>query len=265
MHNPPDSGLGAAPNPDELPFVAPCRQVPATAPLRWLRLGWQDLLSAPRQSLFYGVLLAGLGALLALLTWKLGLLALYVGLASGFVFVGPLLAMGLYSISYQLQQGRRPTLVFSLQQGRSHLQDTLVLGLCLLIILLVWARAAAVMNVFRPADAFPTWRALMPYLGIGSVVGALFSAIVFAATAFSLPMLLDRRADAITAVVTSINASLRNKPAMLVWGAVIVSCVTVGFATLCVGFVVLMPLLGHATWHAYRATIDASMWPPTHA
>ena len=77
--------------------------------------------------------------------------------------------------------------------------------------------------------------------------------------------LLDRRADAITAVVTSINASLRNKSAMLVWGAVIVASVIVGFATLCVGFIVLMPLLGHATWHAYRATIDASMWPPTHA
>jgi uncharacterized membrane protein len=265
MDNNPDSGAGAAPNLDELPFVAPCRQLPATAPLQWLRLGWQDLLTAPRQSLFYGVVLAGLGVLLAVLTWKLGLLALYVGLASGFVFIGPLLAMGLYSISYQLQHGRRPTLIYSLRHGQSHVRDTLVLGLCLLIILLVWARAAAVMNVFRPSEAFPTWRALIPYLGIGSAVGAVFSAIVFAATAFSLPMLLDRRTDAITAVVTSVNASLRNKPAMLAWGAVIVVSVIVGFATLCVGFILLMPLLGHATWHAYRATIDASMWPPTHA
>ncbi len=250
---------------NELPFVAPCRRVPASAPLQWLRLGWHDLRAAPKQSLFYGVLLAGLGAVLAVLAWRLGLPALYVGLASGFVFVGPLLAMGLYSLSYQLQQGRRPTLTFSLQQGRSHLPDTLVLGMCLLILLLVWARAAAVMNVFRPSDAYPTWHDLIPFLGIGSAVGALFSAIAFAATAFSLPMLLDRRADAITAVVTSINASLRNKPAMLVWGALIVAAVILGFATLCLGFIVLMPLLGHATWHGYRAVIDASMWPPTHA
>jgi len=251
-------------HPDEMPFVAPCRRLPPSAPVRWLQLGWRDLSAAPRQSLFYGAVLAGLGALLAVITRKLGLLALYFGLASGFVFIGPLLAMGLYSISYQLEQGQRPTLAYSLKQGRSHLRDTLVLGMCLLLILLVWARAAAVMNVFRPSDAFPTWHALMPYLGIGSAVGALFSAIVFAATAFSLPMLLDRRADAITAVVTSVNASLRNKPAMLVWGTLIVACVIVGFATLCAGFIVLMPLLGHATWHAYRATIDASMWPPTH-
>jgi len=265
MNSSRESGNGASPSPNELPFVAPCRQVSASAPLRWLRLGWHDLRAAPAQSLFYGLLLAGLGALLAVLAWRLGLLALYVGLASGFVFVGPLLAMGLYSVSYQLQQGHRPTLIFSLQQGRSHLPDTLVLGMCLLILLLVWARAAAVMNVFRPSDAFPTWRALIPYLGIGSAVGALFTAIAFAATAFSLPMLLDRRADAITAVVTSINASLRNKTAMLVWGTLIVAAVILGFATLCVGFIVLMPLLGHATWHAYREVIDATMWPPTHA
>jgi uncharacterized membrane protein len=75
---------------------------------------------------------------------------------------------------------------------------------------------------------------------------------------------LDRRADAITAVVTSINATLRNKLAMLIWGALIVIAVLMGFATMFVGFIVLIPLIGHATWHAYRQTIDASRWPTTH-
>ncbi len=247
-----------------LPFVAPCRPLAVWAPFDWVRLGFRDLLAAPRQSLFYGALLAGLGAALALLTWRLGLLALYVGLASGFVFIGPFLAMGLYSISFQIEQGRAPTLAFSLQEGRAHLRDTLVLGVCLLVVLLVWARAAMIMSVFRPSDAFPTWRDLVPYLSIGTVVGALFSAIVFAATAFSLPMLLDRRADAVTAVVTSINASLRNKLTMLVWGGIIVAAVLVGFATMFAGFIVLMPVIGHATWHAYRQTIDARLWPATH-
>jgi uncharacterized membrane protein len=251
-------------DPDTLPFVAPCRALPAAAPLAWLRLGWQDLKRAPMPSLFYGVLLAGLGAGIALLTWRMGLIALYLGLVSGFVFVGPALAMGLYSISYQLERGQAPTLTFSLRQGRAHLRDTLVVGLCLLIVLLVWARAATVMSVFRPVDAFPQWRDLIPYFGIGSTVGALFSAIVFAATAFSLPMLLERRADAITAVVTSVNATLRNKQAMVVWGVLIAVAVAVGFFTAFIGFIVLLPLLGHATWHAYRAAIDASAWPETH-
>ncbi len=251
-------------NPDELPFVAPCRPLPASAPLRWLRAGWHDLRRAPLPSLGYGVLIALLGALIAWASWRLGVLALYMGLASGFVFVGPFLAMGLYSISYQLEAGEVPGIAYSLREGRSHLKDTLTLGICLLVVLLVWARAATLMNVFRPDAAYPDWRDLVPYFGIGSLVGALFSAIVFAATAFSLPMLLDRRADAITAVVTSVNASLRNKRAMLAWGALIFAAVLVGFATFCIGFVVLMPLLGHATWHAYREAIDASAWPPTH-
>ncbi len=247
-----------------LPFVAPCRRLPVSSPVEWVRLGIRDLLAAPAQSLFYGALLAALGAALALLTWRLGLLALYVGLASGFVFIGPFLAMGLYSISYQLEHRRDPTLAFSLREGQAHLRDTLVLGVCLLVVLLVWARAAMIMSVFRPSDAFPTWRDLTPYLSIGTVVGALFSAIVFSATAFSLPMLLDRRADAVTAVVTSINASLRNKLTMLVWGSIIVAAVVIGFATMFIGFVVLMPVIGHATWHAYRQTIDAGQWPLTH-
>jgi uncharacterized membrane protein len=131
-------------------------------------------------------------------------------------------------------------------------------------VLLVWARAATIMNVFRPDSALPTWRELIPFFGIGSAVGAVFASIVFAATAFSLPMLLDRRTDAVTGVVTSINATLRNKAAMAVWGAIIVLGVLAGFATLLLGFVVLLPLIGHATWHAYRETIEASMWPPTH-
>jgi uncharacterized membrane protein len=262
--NPPPVDQGPGVNPDELPFVAPCRALAASAPLEWLRLGWRDLRAAPLPSLGYGVLIAALGALIAWAATRMGVLALYMGLASGFVFVGPFLAMGLYSISYQLGAGQRPTIAYSLLEGRSHLKDTLTLGICLLVVLLVWARAATIMSVFRPDAAFPDWRDLVPYFGIGTLVGAAFSAIVFAVAAFSLPMLLDRRTDAITAVVTSVNACLRNKPAMLVWGALIFASVLVGFATFFVGFIVLMPLVGHATWHAYRATIDASAWPPTH-
>jgi uncharacterized membrane protein len=74
-------------------------------------------------------------------------------------------------------------------------------------------------------------------------------------------MLVDRKTDAVTAVVTSTNAVLRNKPAIAVWAAVIIACVVLGFATGYLAFVVLMPLLGHATWHGYRAAIDPWQWP----
>ncbi|MBB6096040.1 putative membrane protein [Povalibacter uvarum] len=249
---------------DLLPLAAPCRVLAPSAPLHWLRMGWSDLRRAGLPSLFYGMLLTALSALIAYATWRFGTLALYLGLATGFVFIGPFLAMGLYSISYQLEIGRKPTLSYSLQEGRSHLPDTLVLGLCLLVVLLVWARAATVMSIFQPDHAIDAWTDLLAYFGIGALVGLFFASIVLAATAFSLPMLLDRRTDAITAVVTSINATLRNKLTLALWGALIACLVLIGFATFLVGFVILMPLIGHATWHAYRSGIDASAWPPTH-
>ena len=116
-------------------------------------------------------------------------------------------------------------------------------------------------SVFFPFEADPGWRDLIPYLGIGSAVGSVFALLCFAVTAFSLPMMHERRVDAITAVVTSVNAVLRNKRAMLLWVTMIVASVLIGLATGFIGFIVTMPLIGHASWHAYRDTIDADAWP----
>jgi uncharacterized membrane protein len=245
----------------DLPFVAPCRKLSPQSPIKWLSLGWRDLRAAPLPSLSYGFALTLLSGIVVLATWKVGTLALYLGLASGFVFFGPLLAMGLYSISRELEAKERPSFWFSWREGRSHLKDMLVIGICLLVVMLVWGRAATLMNVFRPSLSSAGWSELIPYLGIGSAVGALFCAIVFAASAFSFPMLVDRSVDGVTAVITSINATLRNKLAMVVWAALIGVVVLIGFASCLIGFVVLLPLIGHATWHAYRETIDASAWP----
>jgi uncharacterized membrane protein len=260
------SPVSATPQPPEnMPFVAPCRTLDLAAPLRWLRLGWSDLVRAPRLSLVYGAFLAALSMLIAALTWRFGAIALYVGLASGFVFIGPALAVGLYSISRQLDQGRVPVLGYCLREGWHHLRELLVLGIVLLVALLVWARAAATVHVFFPVESDPGLTELLPFLGIGSVVGALFAGIVFSASAFSLPMIMDRRVDAVTAVVTSVNAVLRNKQPMFLWACLIGLFVALGFATALLGFVVLLPVIGHATWHAYRETIDASAWPRNEA
>jgi len=244
-----------------LPFVAPCRSIPAGAPLAWLRAGWADLRAAPRASLSYGVALAALSYVVAWLTWQFGTLGLYFGLASGFVFVGPLLAVGLYSLSRQREAGQTPDLGRSFRAARRPLRDLLILGVVLLVVLLVWARAVAMVHIFAPTDPDTTLLDLLPFIGVGIAVGGLFAAIIYAATAFSLPMVLDRDADAITAALSSANAVLRNKPAALLWGALIVGLVLVGFATAFLAFVVIFPLLGHATWHGYRATVDASAWP----
>jgi uncharacterized membrane protein len=263
MTNTPDKNLTEPAEP--MPFVAPCRIIELSAPLRWLKLGWKDLTSAPVLSLIYGFALTLLSLMISMFTWRYGTMALYLGLATGFMFIGPVLAVGLYSISHQLEEGRKPVFGYCIRDGKDHIRELLVLGLILMVVLLVWARAATMMSVFMPIQAHPGWQQLLPYFGIGSLVGAVFAGVVFAVSAFSLPMIMDRKADAITAVITSANAVLRNKKPMLLWAVIIFFTVLLGFATALLGFLILMPLIGHATWHAYKETIDASAWPKNNA
>lgn len=248
-----------------LPFVAPCRSLAAGAALEWIRLGWNDLRRAPRQSLTYGLVMVLLSYLITAFTLWWGNLGLYLGLISGFVFVGPWLALTLYAISIRLERHEPVSLLRSIDDARQQLGNALVFAVILTVVFLVWARAATILHVFFPAGSDRGLKDLAWFLGIGSSVGALFSAIVFAVSAFSLPMLMDRKVDTVTAVVTSVNAVLRNKPAMAVWAMLIVACVLLGLLTAYLAFLVLLPLLGHATWHAYRQTIDASRWPPARA
>jgi uncharacterized membrane protein len=246
---------------EPLPFVAPCRQLPVDAAFGWLKLGWRDLRAAPRQSLSFGVVMFLLSIGITALTWSWGELGLYLGLMTGFVFMGPWLALTLYSISMQVERGREVSVRQSLLDARRQLGNAMVFAMILTVVFLVWARAATIIHVFFPETGKPELKDMLWFLGIGSSVGALFAAIVFAVSAFSLPMLMCRKVDTVTAVVTSINAVLRNKPAMLVWAGVIVACVVLGLLTGYLAYIVLLPLLGHATWHAYRQTIDSSRWP----
>jgi uncharacterized membrane protein len=244
-----------------LPFVAPARTVPPSAPWLWLRAGFNDMRRAPAISLTYGLAMTVLSVLIAYAAWRFGTLGLYLSLATGFLLVGPVLALGLYSFSNQLEQDRYPVLGYCMREGSGHMKDILIFSFVLLIVFLLWARAATALYIFFPQQADYSFMDLARFLGIGSAIGAVFATLVFTISAFSLPMIMDRRTDAITAVITSVNAVLRNKQTMLVWALIIVSCVALGFATGLLGFIVLLPLLGHATWHAYRQTIDASAWP----
>ena len=248
-------------NQEALPFVAPCRQLNLADPLQWLILGWQDFKRAPRISLIYGFALVILSYAVAYFTWNLGGFVLILSLLSGFVFIAPVLALGLYSISCQLQAGMKPQVGYCLRQGRRHLNNELIFSVILLVIFLIWARAASMLHVFFPMEADPQLADLAVFLGIGTLVGSLFAAIVFSASAFSLPMMLDRKVDTITAVITSVNAVLRNKGPMFVWALIIVISLGISFATAFLGLAILMPVLGYTTWHAYQATIKADAWP----
>jgi uncharacterized membrane protein len=252
----------ASAGPADLPFVAPCRRLRPGAPLRWLRLGLGDLRAAPAASLAYGVGIVAISLVVTGIGWRYGSGWMVIVLLSSFIFVAPVLAIGLYAISAQLARGERASLRRCLLEERAHLGDTAVYSLILMVICLVWVRAGSGVQIFYPDSGEPSPAELLVFFSIGSAVGSVFALVAFAASAFSLPMLLDRRTDSVTAVVTSVNAVLRNKRAMVVWIAIIVAAVAIGFATALLGLAVTMPVIGHATWHAYRETIDASAWPP---
>jgi uncharacterized membrane protein len=249
-------------NRDEMPFVAPCRTLSPWAPFRWVKRGIGDLMQAPQQSLAYGLSVAIMIGVVCLLAWFRGSQWFMFAMLGGFVFLAPLTCVGLYAISAQLERGQEPVMARSIRAAfRRHFGNEMVFALALLVIFLVWARAAVMVSVFFPTDGNPTVRDWIMYLGFGSAIGAVFAAVTFSASAFSLPMIMHRNVDSITAIVTSVNAVLRNKLAMFVWLSIIVASLLLGIVTAFVGLIVIVPVIGYAAWHGYLETINADMFP----
>ncbi len=247
---------------DELPFVAPCKKLSPWAPFAWIRAGIGDLLHAPQQSLAYGLSVAIMIGAVCLLAWTRGSQWFMFAMLGGFVFLAPLTCIGLYAISAQLERGQQPLMTRSIRAAlKRHFGNEMIFALVLLIIFLVWARAAVMVSVFFPTDGEITRMQLVSFFAFGTTIGAVFAAFTFSASVFSLPMIMHRDVDSITAIVTSINAVLRNKRAMIVWLSIIVLSLLVGVATAFVGLIVIIPVIGYAAWHGYLETIDADAFP----
>lgn len=242
------------------PFVAPCNDLSPASVFEWLRAGWADYRSAPGLSLAWGGFCLLLSWLVTWMAWTMGGWVLLLSLLSGFVFMGPLLAFGMYSVSRQLCMGNKPSLGKTLRAVRKPVTNSLVFALVLLVIFLLWARAASMVHIFFPSTGEIELRDLALYLGVGSAVGSVFAAACFSASVFSLPFIANRDVDVITAVVSSINAVLRNRWTMALWALCVVVLTAIGFLTAMVGFVIIIPWLGYATWHGYRAALQVEGW-----
>lgn len=241
-------------------------EVDLAAPGRWLRAGWHDLRRAGGASLFYGTCFAVGGWIMEIVFAEA--YALFAGLVCGFLLVAPVLAMGLYDLSRRLERGEAPSLRPTLTAWRPNLPNIGILAGVLAIVLLIWARASAVIfalffeigelpsfaDVVQAIVAFEQWEFSAVYF----VVGGFFALFVFAISVIAVPLMLDRGTDAVTAGLASIAACARNPGPMLLWGAGIVLLVGIGMATWFLGLIVVMPLLGHATWHAYRDLMPAA-------
>jgi uncharacterized membrane protein len=249
-------------NRDELPFVAPCKKLSPWAPFGWVRAGINDLMQAPQQSLAYGLVVAVLIGSVCLLAWFRGSQWFMFAMLGGFVFLAPLTCIGLYAISAQLERGQAPLITRSIRAAfKRHFGNEMIFALVLMIIFLIWARAAVMVSVFFPTDGETTIMELVSFFTFGTTIGAVFAAITFSASVFSLPMIMHRDVDSITSIVTSVNAVLRNKRAMFVWLTIIVLSLLVGVATAFIGLVVIIPVIGYAAWHGYLETIDADAFP----
>lgn len=236
------------------------RAVDLAAPGRWLKAGWADLRRAGGASLFYGACFAAGGWLMAFVFAEA--YALFAGLVCGFLLVAPVLAMGLYDLSRRLERGQAPSLLPTLTAWRPNLANLAILAAVLTVVLMLWARSSMVIfALFFDIAALPTFADVvhaivafeqLEFSAVYFLVGGFFALFVFAISVVSVPLMLDRGTDAVTAGLASIGACARNPGPMLVWAACIAGLVALGMATWFLGLIVVMPLLGHASWHAYR-------------
>ena len=254
---PPETDADAARG--ALPAV---RRVDVIAPFAWLAAGARDFRAHPAPSIFYGACFALMGWLVVL-TFRHAYE--YVSaLTTGFFLVGPFIAIGLYDLSRRRERGLPTHLAPTLDAWWPNFGAVGVFALVLIVILLVWARASLVVFALFYTREMPSLTGFLDqvvslknpeFLVAYLCVGGGFATLVFAISVVSVPMMLDRDADGISAVLTSLRAFGDNLPAMIVWGALITLVVGLGFALWFVGLVVAAPLVGHATWHAYRAIV----------
>jgi uncharacterized membrane protein len=232
------------------------------APFRWLAAGWRDLKAHPGIGLFYGVCFWLMAVTLGAVFRAKPEYTLTI--ASGCLLVGPFLAMGLYEVSRRREQGILPELGASLTCWDAHIRSMGMLVLVLIVLELLWGRASLVVfavffntgmpsttGVLNAVFSPDNWEFLAVYLA----VGGMFAALVFSTAVVSIPMILDRDTDAISAAITSIRVVFSSPGVMLLWGILLTALIAVALLPWGLGLVLIGPLLGHASWHAYRGSV----------
>lgn len=246
------------------------RKVSMDRPWYWLAEGWRDFIASPGLSIIYGLIAATAFAVLSMLFSSRGSWHWAIGLMPAFLFVGPMLAVGLYEISRRREGELKSTFQDSLNGWKRNVFSIVSLGIIMVVILLAWAlnsyqmTALFVANTSVMAEVFgggidlPTFLTSVtwPMLAAAGITGVVWLTIAFLFTAVSVPFAADHEdVDVITAIVVSVKAVRRNWRAMLLWAGLILIFAGIGILPFYLGLIITFPLLGYATWHAYRDII----------
>ncbi len=244
----------------QLPGV---RRVGNAAPFRWLSHAWRDLVATGFRGVFYGGVFTLMGLLITVVyatQWQLTM-----GLTAGFFLMGPFLCVGVYELSRQLEAGERPDLFSTLSCWRRNLGGIAFFAAMLTFLMIVWARVSVVLFALFSTTDFPTMQSILKqiislenveFVLVWGGVGFVFASIVFAISVVSIPMLLDRRADTMMSIFTSVRALYENMLPMYIWAALIVLFIGLSLLLSMWPLVMTAPLIGHATWHAYRDLVE---------
>lgn len=246
------------------PTLPKLRKVGLNAPLTWLGRGWRDLWRQPAASLFYGIAVAVTGAVILGVTANLAYL--FAAAITGFLLVAPMLAAGLYELSRRYLSNEPASLLDSMLAWKRNPSALVGFGLLSILAGTAWQVASVVIvalfytgSSMQPLDMMVEVlinprHYLMFFIYL--CAGGLLAAVVFALSVVSMPMLVDRRCELLCALGTSVNAVAENPVPLAFWAFIIMLLTGLGFATALVGLIVIMPWLGHASFHAYKDLVE---------
>jgi len=233
-----------------------------------LRKGFDDFLAMPTHAMFLCIVYPLAGLLLARLAFGYSVLPLLYPIATGFALVGPFAALGLYEMSRRREMGMPVTAAsaFDVLESSS-IGAIAALGLLLLAVFGIWVMVANAIYIgtfgYAPPASIETFlrdvfttQAGWSLIVIGNLVGFCFAAVVLTIGVVSFPLLLDRDVGAAVALLTSIRAVAQNPGVMALWGFTVAALLLLGSLPAFLGLTVVMPVLGHATWHLYRKVVD---------
>lgn len=244
------------------------------APLRWLGGGWKDFCAAPIPCLFYGLALFSLSSGLVYLLYLKVDISWILIMVGGFFLLAPMMTMGLYEAGRQIESGQRPSLGDILFVKGAMRRDLAYLGLALFLLYMMWTSAGHIIYGLSTSRLSRTPVEFLTFLFtdpagqrmalFGTLVGGVFAFLCYMIVVVSAPMLLDQKTDVFIAGISSVRAILKNKLPMFIWALIIVVLMAISVGTALIGLIFIFPILGLASWRAYRDLVPGHPAPQTH-